>query len=233
MEDKIGEEYEGIVSSVTNFGIFVELENTVEGLIRYENLGDEYFIYNEEKRQAIGEHTNKIYKIKMRQISAAFSLCYLLLLLVLIFLRLEVEHIGVFAVLCHKLLGKVKSSRGSRRRALGLGVDRLVAVAVGQPLGDVGGQRHQTDLVEDVVDVLVLFPVKVELDEAVALLHQLHHLARQHALSEHHAVAKSCALAGLHQTLPGVGCPLTEQEQLDPRFGSALGVTVKTGGNYL
>ena len=63
MEDKIGEEYEGIVSSVTNFGIFVELENTVEGLIRYENLGDEYFIYNEEKRQAIGEKTNTIYKI--------------------------------------------------------------------------------------------------------------------------------------------------------------------------
>ena len=63
MEDKIGKEYEGIISSVTNFGIFVELENTVEGLIRYENLGDEYFIYNEERRQAIGEHTNKTYKI--------------------------------------------------------------------------------------------------------------------------------------------------------------------------
>ena len=63
MEDKIGQEYEGIISSVTNFGIFVELENTVEGLIRYENLGDEYFIYNEERREAIGEHTNKIYKI--------------------------------------------------------------------------------------------------------------------------------------------------------------------------
>ena len=63
MENKIGEEYDGIISSVTNFGIFVELDNTVEGLIRYENLGDEYFIYNEEKRQAIGEKTNTIYKI--------------------------------------------------------------------------------------------------------------------------------------------------------------------------
>lgn len=63
MEDKIGEEYEGIVSSVTNFGIFVELENTVEGLIRYENLGDEYFIYNEERREAIGEFSHKTYKI--------------------------------------------------------------------------------------------------------------------------------------------------------------------------
>ena len=63
MEDKIGEEYDGIVSSVTNFGIFVELDNTVEGLIRYEKLGDEYFIYNEERREAIGENSHKVYKI--------------------------------------------------------------------------------------------------------------------------------------------------------------------------
>lgn len=75
MESKIGEEYEGIVSSVTNFGIFVELDNTVEGLIRYEKLGDEYFIYNEEKRQAIGEHTRKVYqigdKVKIRVANAS------------------------------------------------------------------------------------------------------------------------------------------------------------------
>ena len=63
MENKIGEECEGIISSVTNFGIFVELENTVEGLVRYETLGDEYFIYNEERREAIGEQTHKVYKI--------------------------------------------------------------------------------------------------------------------------------------------------------------------------
>lgn len=74
MEDKIGEEYDGIVSSVTNFGIFVELDNTVEGLIRYEQLGDEYFIYNEERREAIGENSYKVYKIgdkvKIRVIDA-------------------------------------------------------------------------------------------------------------------------------------------------------------------
>ena len=74
MESKIGEEYEGIVSSVTQFGIFVELENTVEGLIRFENLGDEYFIYDEERKRLIGERTNRIYKIgdkvKIRVISA-------------------------------------------------------------------------------------------------------------------------------------------------------------------
>lgn len=63
MEARVGEEYEGIVSSVTNFGIFVELENTIEGLIRYEDLGNEYFIYDEERKRAIGERTNKTYKI--------------------------------------------------------------------------------------------------------------------------------------------------------------------------
>lgn len=74
MQDKIGKEYEGIVSSVTQFGIFVELENTVEGLIRFENLGNEYFIYDEDRKRLIGENSNKVYKIgdkvKIRVISA-------------------------------------------------------------------------------------------------------------------------------------------------------------------
>ena len=57
--------YKAFNKNKTNrYGVpFVELENTVEGLIRYENLGDEYFIYNEERREAIGEHTRKVYKI--------------------------------------------------------------------------------------------------------------------------------------------------------------------------
>ena len=46
MSKKIGEQYEGIISGVTQFGVFVELENTVEGLIRFENLGDEYYEYD-------------------------------------------------------------------------------------------------------------------------------------------------------------------------------------------
>ena len=64
MQDKIGNIYDGIISSVTNFGIFVELDNTVEGLIRFENLGEnEYFIYDDEHKHLIGEKTNKIYKL--------------------------------------------------------------------------------------------------------------------------------------------------------------------------
>ena len=74
MESKIGEEYEGIVSSITPFGMFVELPNTIEGLIRFENIGDEYFIFDEEKKRLIGEHTKTEYKIgdkvKIKVISA-------------------------------------------------------------------------------------------------------------------------------------------------------------------
>ena len=63
MEDKIGNIYEGIISNIASFGVFVELENTVEGLIRFENLGNEYFIYDEERKQLIGEHSKQVYKI--------------------------------------------------------------------------------------------------------------------------------------------------------------------------
>lgn len=74
MQNKIGNEYEGIVSNITSFGVFVELDNTVEGLIRFENLGDEYFIYDEEHKHLIGEHTNEVIKIgdkmKIRVIEA-------------------------------------------------------------------------------------------------------------------------------------------------------------------
>lgn len=74
MQDKIGEIYEGIISSVTNFGIFVQLENTVEGLVRFENIGDEYFIYDESRKRLIGEKSQEVYKIgdkvKVRVISA-------------------------------------------------------------------------------------------------------------------------------------------------------------------
>ncbi len=59
----IGESFLGKISGVTKFGIFVELENTVEGLLRLENLHDDYYIYDEERRACIGERKKKIYKI--------------------------------------------------------------------------------------------------------------------------------------------------------------------------
>ena len=69
MESRIGEEYEGIVSNVTNFGMFVELPNTVEGLVRFENLGkgeNGYFICNEAEKTLQNNVTGKIYRIGQR-----------------------------------------------------------------------------------------------------------------------------------------------------------------------
>lgn len=63
MLDKIGFEFEGIISSVTNFGVFVELENTVEGLIRLSDMVDDYYHYHEMQHALIGERTSKVYRI--------------------------------------------------------------------------------------------------------------------------------------------------------------------------
>ena len=63
MESHIGEEFEGIVSSVTSFGMFVELESTVEGLVRFCDMGNEYFEYDENNKILIGENTGKTYKV--------------------------------------------------------------------------------------------------------------------------------------------------------------------------
>ena len=63
MQDKIGEEFEGVISSVTNFGLFVELDNTVEGLVRYEDINDDYYNFDEKMYQATGERTGKKFTI--------------------------------------------------------------------------------------------------------------------------------------------------------------------------
>ena len=63
MLDKVGEEFEGIISSVTSFGIFVELDNTVEGLIRLSDLTDDYYHFHEQHMLLIGERTSKAYRI--------------------------------------------------------------------------------------------------------------------------------------------------------------------------
>ncbi|KRQ88044.1 Ribonuclease R [Caloramator mitchellensis] len=63
MADRIGEVYTGIISSVTHFGMFVELPNTIEGLIHISNLADDYYIFDENIYALIGEETRKIYRL--------------------------------------------------------------------------------------------------------------------------------------------------------------------------
>jgi ribonuclease R len=63
MMDKIGKEYDGIISSVTSFGIFVELPNTIEGLVHISFLTDDYYHYNESSYSLIGERTGRLLRI--------------------------------------------------------------------------------------------------------------------------------------------------------------------------
>jgi len=62
MQNFLGEVYEATISNVTSFGIFAALENTIEGLIRFSDLTDDFYIYDEPKRQIVGERTGKVYK---------------------------------------------------------------------------------------------------------------------------------------------------------------------------
>ncbi|MBZ4686621.1 MAG: ribonuclease [Clostridia bacterium] len=63
MERHLGEIFEGIISSVTSFGFFVELENTVEGLVHVSTLTDDFYHFDEKNLALYGEHTGKIFKI--------------------------------------------------------------------------------------------------------------------------------------------------------------------------
>ncbi|MFL8951610.1 ribonuclease R [Helcococcus kunzii] len=63
MQNKIGNIYDGIISSITNFGIFVELPNTVEGLVHFRSLNDDYYEFDKENYKIIGQHLGKVYEL--------------------------------------------------------------------------------------------------------------------------------------------------------------------------
>jgi len=63
MEDHIGEEYDGIITTITNFGFFVQLPNLVEGLVHVQTLKGDYFNYVEELMALIGKSTKKTYRL--------------------------------------------------------------------------------------------------------------------------------------------------------------------------
>jgi len=63
MKKHIGDEFNGVISSVTGFGMFIQLENTVEGLVRLEDLKDDYYEYIPEHLKLVGEMTKNEYKL--------------------------------------------------------------------------------------------------------------------------------------------------------------------------
>ena len=66
MEKHLGEEFEGVISGVMEYGFFVELPNTVEGLVRVTELRDDFYQFYEESYELVGEATNKRYKLGQR-----------------------------------------------------------------------------------------------------------------------------------------------------------------------
>lgn len=63
MEAHIGEVFEGVISGITNWGIYVELSNTIEGLVHVANMYDDHYDYYEDRYEMVGEHTGKTYKL--------------------------------------------------------------------------------------------------------------------------------------------------------------------------
>ena len=63
MSEHIGEEYEGMICSITQFGFFVELPNTIDGLVHISDLTDDYYQYDEKNLRLVGEMTGKVYKL--------------------------------------------------------------------------------------------------------------------------------------------------------------------------
>ena len=63
MEKHLGEVFEGVISSITTWGMYVELPNTVEGMIRVTDLLDDFYYYDEDNYEMVGKETHNIFKL--------------------------------------------------------------------------------------------------------------------------------------------------------------------------
>ena len=66
MEARIGESFEGVISGVTGWGIYVELPNTVEGLVHVSKMTDDFYVYDEQRCEMRGEDTGRVWRLGMR-----------------------------------------------------------------------------------------------------------------------------------------------------------------------
>lgn len=66
MQERIGEEFEGVISGITKWGAYVELPNTIEGLVHVVNMKDDHYEYREEQYELVGEHFRNVYKLGQR-----------------------------------------------------------------------------------------------------------------------------------------------------------------------
>ena len=75
MEDHIGEEFEGVIDGIMNFGMFIQLPNLIEGLVKVESIKDDYYFFDEELNMLIGKNSKKKFrlgdKVKVKVIAAS------------------------------------------------------------------------------------------------------------------------------------------------------------------
>ena len=114
MSQFIGADFSATVSSVTNFGMFVQLENTVEGLIRLDTMNDDFYEYNDNLKQITGARTEKNYKIGDR-IDVVLANCDILTRRI-DFVRREDFHVGTISQLEKKKQSVDKRKSFSKRR---------------------------------------------------------------------------------------------------------------------
>lgn len=63
MQHHIGEEYDGVISGITNYGIYVALPSTIEGMIPLRTLDSDYYVFHEDKYELVGERTGKAFHL--------------------------------------------------------------------------------------------------------------------------------------------------------------------------
>ena len=63
MQERLCEVFEGVISGMTRWGMYVELSNTVEGLVHVANMKDDHYEYNEQSYEMTGLHLKKVYRL--------------------------------------------------------------------------------------------------------------------------------------------------------------------------
>jgi ribonuclease R len=63
MQQHLGEEFDGVISGITNYGVYVELPNTVEGMVSIRLMDNDYYVFHEDKYELVGERTGKVYRL--------------------------------------------------------------------------------------------------------------------------------------------------------------------------
>ena len=113
MADHVGEEFDAMVSSVTKFGMFVELDNTVEGLIHISEIGDDYYVFVEKHMALVGRNKHKTYRIgqpvrvKLLDVKLNFPNC-----------RLVVREIAITAVMAKMIASVAENALDLTRKKI-------------------------------------------------------------------------------------------------------------------